>query len=691
MAIQAISLVRNYLKGFSILPAHYYILVFLGYFVAAKIGLFVFYTFHTSPALIWPPAGIGLAALLLYGHRMWVPVLLAQFFAYLTEGGWQYADISAVLAVAYALQSLLGAFLLRKMKFSLSLNTTKSALLLAGAAFFVTLFEPLVLTGYHFIVHTMDAPILESLLRSWAAGIFSVLVFTSFLITWLSEKRFTYQRSEKLEVAAALAVLIGTTYAVFWTTLPVYTGIVVIFFIPGVLMWFALNMRPHWMTLAVLVFALGGLAGSVFAAPTPTPLSAQLISDEIYIGLLAGLFLVFVAVVEERRNAYYALQDNNAKLDKALAKISAEDRAKTEFIAMLGHELRNPLAPIVSAHEWLQLQPQTPSSVEALNSAQENTKMMQRLLDDLLDTARVSQRKLKLQKEIVRLQDVVAKAIESTANFLQSRHHKLQVTMPAETVWVDGDSVRLRQVVINLLNNAGKYTKTGGNIHIICEMHGQELALSVKDSGMGLDKEMLETIFEPFNQIPDDSGLNTGLGIGLSLSRRLVELHGGTIRAESEGLGRGSAFTVTIPLPDQRGQQLPAPEKKKDSNATRSEILLVDDNRDAARGLKKLLEYQGHAVTSAFTGEEALALAKSHRPEVIFLDIGLPDMSGYDIAKKLRESGWSGLLIAVTGYGQQTDQKSSLDSGFDVHLIKPVSIHDINRLLSHAKKKAVAA
>ncbi len=221
--------------------------------------------------------------------------------------------------------------------------------------------------------------------------------------------------------------------------------------------------------------------------------------------------------------------------------------------------------------------------------------------------------------------------------------------------------------------------------------HGQELALSVKDSGMGLDKEMLETIFEPFNQIPDDSGLNTGLGIGLSLSRRLVELHGGTIRAESEGLGRGSAFTVTIPLPDQRGQQLPAPEKKKDSNATRSEILLVDDNRDAARGLKKLLEYQGHAVTSAFTGEEALALAKSHRPEVIFLDIGLPDMSGYDIAKKLRESGWSGLLIAVTGYGQQTDQKSSLDSGFDVHLIKPVSIHDINRLLSHAKKKAVAA
>jgi signal transduction histidine kinase/ActR/RegA family two-component response regulator len=663
-----------------------YLLTFAVSFIVSKVGLNLYFNFHTLPALIWPESGVALAFLILYGYRVTLPIFVAQFLAFIVQLGWSTAEISAVISAAFALQTLVALYILERFGFKRELNTSYSAQLFVAVAFLATVIEPALSAAFQFFMHTLSDGLIPYFLRAWMGGIFSLLVFTPFIITWMPGRQFSYSRNEKWQHAVALSVLAGTIYFVFWTTYVTPLGIIIIFFVPAVLMWFSLNMRPHWMALSLFIFAVGGMAGSIIAAPTPTPLSLQLLSDEIYIGLIAALFIIFVAIVEERRNAFAELKSNIGRLDIALEKISAEDRAKTEFIAMLGHELRNPLAPIVSAHEWLQLQPQTPSSIEALESAQENTRMMQRLLDDLLDTARVSQQKLRLQRENVRMQDIIAKAIESTANFLQSRHHKLRISMPAESVWIYGDAIRLRQVVINLLNNAGKYTEAGGNIELSSDVKDNVLTIKVEDNGKGLAKEKLETIFEPFNQIRDESGINTGLGIGLSLSRRLVELHGGKIYAESKGLGQGSAFTVILPIPDQDKVKESEPKKQKTFDAYRSDIMVVDDNLDAARGLRKLLEYQGHNVKAAYSAEEALKQIPEFKPDAIFLDIGLPDMNGYDVAKKLRADGWQGLLVALTGYGQPADQKRALEAGCDVHFIKPISIQDINALLADAKK-----
>jgi signal transduction histidine kinase len=683
--------IRQYVHTLSRKDILAFIVVFLAYFLTAKLGLYIYFTFETSPALIWPPVGIALAAVFLGGYRMWVPIFLAQILSTISIGSMEYLPVLLVISIGFTLQAVAGLYFLRYFKFEPSMTTLRSAIVLVGAAFVVTMIEPTIATAWQYAFNSLGVSPLLNWMRGWAGGIFSVLIFTPFITTWLARTRHTYTRNDRTEILAAFSVLIGITYFLFATTYLQPLGISIIFFLPAVLIWIALRLRPHWLALAIFLTSTLGMACSILARPTASPLSLQLVSNEVYLGLVAAIFFIFAAIVEERRAAYKTLKENNMRLDAALEKLSAEDQAKSDFIAILAHELRNPLAPIVSAHEWLALQPQTPSALEALRSAKENTQMIGRLLEDLLDTARIARQKLTLRREHLLLQDIITKAVESSSSFLQSREHKLRISLPSEKVFLDADPVRLKQILINLLNNSGKYTEPGGRIELSADVERNHIVIQVKDTGMGIESDMLTAIFEPFNRVPRADIMSTGLGIGLSLTKRLVEMHGGTIWAESEGAGKGSTLTVRLPVAQEQPAVAPAQSiPYSAASGTGMRILIIDDNEDAAVGLKKLLSYHGHILEAAHTGRDGLHIAKHFMPDIVLLDIGLPDMDGYEVARQMKSAGIDS-LVAITGYGQENDREKARDAGFVEHLVKPVGINDVITVLGALQKSPTGA
>jgi CheY-like chemotaxis protein len=307
------------------------------------------------------------------------------------------------------------------------------------------------------------------------------------------------------------------------------------------------------------------------------------------------------------------------------------------------------------------------------------------LLEDLLDVARITQGKLTLKKEPVALIEVVDTAVEAARPLLNSKNHELSLSLPTERVVLDADALRLSQILSNLLMNAAKYSDPGSRIEVAAFVQADTVALSVKDNGIGIAPESIGGIFEMFSQVESVTGRSDGgLGIGLALVKGLTELHGGSVEARSDGLGCGSEFIVRLPLSSvgsftaPRGTTLAAP------RLIRRRILVADDNRDAAESLSMLLEQAGHEVRVAHTGRSAFSLAQSFRPDAALLDIGMPDLSGYEVAQRLRQEPWGrGMqLIALTGWGQDTDRQRALEAGFDFHLTKPVDLDALESLLS---------
>lgn len=352
------------------------------------------------------------------------------------------------------------------------------------------------------------------------------------------------------------------------------------------------------------------------------------------------------------------------------------DRHKDEFLATLAHELRNPLAPIRTGLQVMKLSPgDGPAVASARATMERQLGHMVRLIDDLLDVSRVSRGKIELKRARVPLQVVLEHALEASRSLIDAGRHALAVQAPDEPVWVDGDLTRLSQVVSNLLNNAAKYTPDGGRIELWAGGEGGEAVVRVADNGVGISADMLPKVFDLFAQVDRTrERAQGGLGIGLALAQKLVEMHGGAITAESPGLGRGSTFTVRLPhAADAERDGGAPPEAARPASAWRR-VLVVDDNVDAAEMLAMLLELEGHSTTTAHDGREALAVARAFRPEIVFLDIGLPGMSGYEVAQALRrEPGLAGaMLVALTGWGSEDDKRKSREAGFDVHLTKPI-------------------
>jgi signal transduction histidine kinase len=399
----------------------------------------------------------------------------------------------------------------------------------------------------------------------------------------------------------------------------------------------------------------------------------------------------------ELGQANRTLQAEIAERVRAQEALEAADRRKDDFLAMLSHELRNPLAAIQGAIELMQRKAIDDTQLLwARDVLSRQNRHLSRLIDDLLDVSRITMGKLTLHKEPIELCDVIQHAVETARPLIEMRRHKLTLKLPDVPLHVKGDSVRLSQVVCNLLTNSAKYTDEGGHIELSLERAGGpegDALVKVKDDGRGIAKEVLARLFEPSTHEERlNSGAHGGLGIGLIVVRGLVQMHGGSVEARSEGPGRGSQFTVRLPLlSDEQFTMTVAPARDPGAAvAAEAEpvaglrILVVDDNQDSACSMTLLLELQGHEVKVAHAGQAALKIADEFVPDVILLDIGMPGMNGYEVARALRAQDRFAdtLLVAVTGYGRASDVKQTESAGFDHHLVKPIDYDKLQALLA---------
>jgi len=370
-------------------------------------------------------------------------------------------------------------------------------------------------------------------------------------------------------------------------------------------------------------------------------------------------------------------------IGRRVTRLREADRRKNEFLASLAHELRNPLAPIRTGVEILRMSAAESRLQTVLPMMERQLEHMTRLLDDLLDVSRISRGKIALHVERIDLRAVLEGAIESSRPLIEQMGHTLDVSMPGTPVFVDADGVRCSQVFSNLLNNAAKYTPSGGRIALRLDDQGDAVEVSIADNGIGIAPENLDSIFEMFTQVGSASHAQGGLGIGLSLAKGLVALHRGSIDVHSDGRGRGSTFRVRMPkrlVPDapaatSAGGRAPGRNLK---------VVVVDDNRDAAGSLAMLLELLGHDVRVAYDGDAAVRIAGEFHPDLALLDLGMPNVSGYEACRRMRSEPWGTrmTIIAVTGWGQEEDRRQSADAGFDHHLVKPVSPDTLESLPS---------
>jgi signal transduction histidine kinase/ActR/RegA family two-component response regulator len=376
--------------------------------------------------------------------------------------------------------------------------------------------------------------------------------------------------------------------------------------------------------------------------------------------------------------------------ERAAARLAEANQAKDQFLAMLAHELRNPLAPIRIAMQVISIsQSVNPEVQKAREVIDRQVGHLTRLLDDLLDVSRITSGKVQLRMESVDLATAVANALEASRDLIQQRGHSLSVSLPENPVPVHVDPLRFEQVITNLVNNAARYTPQNGHISVTARREGASATLRVRDDGIGIPADLLPRVFDLFTQA-DRSLVRTegGLGIGLTIVRNLVELHGGTVTGASEGPGRGSEFTVRLPLGG-AGEGSAKPSAKKAAAAPRSRVLVVEDNADSREMLRLMLKAEGHEVHVAEDGPHAVELARAVRPDVAAIDIGLPGFDGYEAGRRIRNDLGSAItLIALTGYSRAEDRQHTADAGFDAHLVKPVSPEELRDAL--AKRHAPA-
>jgi PAS domain S-box-containing protein len=379
-----------------------------------------------------------------------------------------------------------------------------------------------------------------------------------------------------------------------------------------------------------------------------------------------------------------------SKIARDITARKEEERRKDEFLALLAHELRNPLAPIRNGLQIMRLSGHDPQAVDQARGMMERQlQHMVRLVDDLLDVSRISRGKLRLQKERLLLADVVNQALEVCESLVKQQGDEVLVTLPEEPIYVDADKTRLAQALCNLLNNAVKYSDPGNKVWLTVRREGEEAVISVKDQGVGIPPAMLGRVFDLFTQV--DRSLEKaqgGLGVGLTIVKRLIELHGGSVEARSEGHGKGSEFIVRMPMAHTPLRRQMAADGVPAVDGAGRRILLADDNQDAADSLQLLLQMMGHEVRTAYDGLEAVAIAEEFRPDVILLDIGMPNLNGYDACRRIREAPWGkqAVILALTGWGQEEDKRRSLEAGFSGHLVKPVEPAELERLLTGIRK-----
>ena len=429
----------------------------------------------------------------------------------------------------------------------------------------------------------------------------------------------------------------------------------------------ALVRQPPWSDLPVIMLSGSG---------TQSPFGSRVFGSLTNLTVLdrpasVRTLLSTVRTAIHARLRQYQTREQLEALRQAEDRLLAADRRKDEFLAMLAHELRSPLAPIRNAGELLSRIPATPVQA-AVGILKRQTRHLSRLVDDLLDVSRITQGRIELQRQTTDLASVIAMAVESVEPMISEKRHTVTVDTGDEAIFTNGDGARLVQCVANVLTNSAKYTDPGGTIDVALRQDADDAVISVTDDGVGIAPELLAHMFELFTQ--GDRSLDRsqgGLGIGLSVVKQLVEMHGGTVNAASDGAGTGATVEMRLPLAEPPGAAKSAPCNQV---SPPRRVLVVDDNEDAANSLAMLLEFDGHEAVRVYHPLEALKKVESFDPEIILLDIGLPDMDGYEVVRRLREGGSTARIIALTGYGQPQDVHRALEAGFDSHLVKPVEL-----------------
>ena len=651
-------------------------------------GLFVIYAVvgrielslnpvDTFATLFWLPAGIALAALFLYGYRLWPIIMLAAFAVNVSVGAGLMVSLG--MAAGETLQALGGAYFLKKYTdFNPTLARLHDSLWLITVSFISTLISPTIGAASVWLGGAVGAAGAGALwVSGWTGGALGTLMVAPLVLKWLSVPLFKRSPLQYIELSAVVATVFIVSIFVFWMS---DTHFVYYLFIP--LTWAALRTGPRGITLALFVAALAAISSTIAGFG---PYEGQGLYIQIFVGIMSALFLILTSIVEERKKAQIFLGHHVNELEEALSKVSSEDRAKKDFLSILAHELRNPLAAILSSAELLRLQEvHAPETTALLQTIDDRVRSMTVMLDDLLDISRISHNKLTLRKETLSMDSVIDRSVRAAQALIRSRGHTLSVRKPEHDLYLEADPIRLEQIIVNLLNNAAKYTNQNGSIELSTKKDGDMAVITVSDNGIGIQKSMLERIFEPFFQIERGRLPTQGLGVGLPLTRQLVELHGGTIKATSQGERKGSQFTVRLPLPAHiQPPQASVPRRRLHGGAVRHvkdihTILVVDDNEVAADALGRLLELRGHTISIAYNGTEAIQKARELRPDIISLDIGLPDMDGYEVARVLKEDKkFSSGLIALTGYAQPEDKERAYQAGFHVHCTKPVGLKEL--------------
>lgn len=639
------------------------------YFATGKIGL-LFTPLNSSATVVWPPTGIAIAAMLYYGYRAWPAVLVGAFAVNFTTTGLLLSSIG--IATGNTLECVVAATLVNRYAKGLSAfnhaNTIFSFALYA-AAIGTSIAATIGLISLLSAGLVAPGTAGQVWLTWWLGDATGAMVFTPLILLWTGATGLPRVEGRERECLALYATTIIVCLFVFLAA--PFRDLPLEFLTLPAFAWAALRLGQREiittvaLTMVIAVVALE-LGYGPFIVGTP---HQSLLVSQAFILTIAMLAQPIAAVIADRERILG---------EEYEARVTAEGHARTkdEFLALLSHELRNPLAAITAATGILrETNDGDKLGKRAVDIVDRQTAHLGRLVDDLLDISRITRGKISLEKKILPISEIAGRAIESSRPMFAARGQRFELIEPAEQLWVEGDPTRLTQVILNLLNNAAKYTPNSGQIKLTITAEGEHVVIRVRDTGIGISSELLPSIFDLFTQ--GDQSLERsegGLGLGLAVAKRLVELNQGTIEAASEGPWRGSEFTVRLPRiaanaseprtsrPVQLAYPIPP-----------CRVLVVDDNVDSAEMLAVLLRMKGNDVHVAHDGPTAVNVAVEYKPNISLIDIGLPGMSGYDVARELRKHYGDGMtLIALTGYGQDEDRRKSREAGFDEHLTKPV-------------------
>ena len=651
------------------------------YFAAGKLGLHFAFV-HSSASAIWPPTGIAIAAVLLFGYRAAPAIFVGAFLVNITTTG----SVPSTLGIASGntLEAVAAGFLVTRFAgglatFSRARDILRFSVLagLVSTAISATIgVTSLVLTG------SADSSQFGAIWLTWwlgdAAG---ALIVTPLLVLWGTNPSLGPLGERPAESILLLLVVVATGALVF-----VYQGLNVYplpFLCIPALVWAAFRFGQREVATGVAILSAIA-AWATVSGSGPFVMRSEhesLLVLQAFMATIAALTLPVAALVWERKAVE---QERALLLDReraARAEAEAANHAKDEFLAMLSHELRNPLAAIGNAAQVLVGFEKDEFACRAVEIIERQTRHLSRLIDDLLDVARVMAGKIVLTRERVNLADTVQKSLAVIVGTGQLQDHQTDVEL--EPVWVHADPARLSQVVENLLTNAIKYTPARGLIRVQTRVEGDEAVLRVQDSGMGIAPELLPRVFELFTQGQRSlDRAQGGLGIGLTLVRRLVELHGGRVDAYSEGLSKGSVFVVCLPRAEARRTDDVSPNAAiAASPLSRKRIVIIEDDTDGREALCMQLLLAGHEVHEAKDGQSGIEVVQRVRPDVVLLDIGLPGLDGYEVARRLKSGQDCPRLVAVTGYGRSEDKDRAMTAGFDAHLTKPVEPDELHRTL----------